>query len=211
VVSCPTGSGVMKPRGVRQRAAEEMKMTARAARKLGVVVGFTGSAIWKYVAMFRRPPRSSWTPGTEADPRRLRLGRPRRRRTRRTRVRRAAGLRCSQIGFRRRLLDAVNAHAGLRRRARAPRSRGRRDVRAVVARARRHHRAGPRRHRRATARPHRSWLTNARLDTSPPTRSVLRRDVWRDVWPRRLARSPRPVPARPSARGWRCSGCCPTQ
>jgi hypothetical protein len=52
VVSCPTGSGVMKPRGVRQRAAEEMKMTARAARKLGVVVGFTGSAIWKYVAMF---------------------------------------------------------------------------------------------------------------------------------------------------------------
>ena len=44
--------------GVRQRAAEEMKMTARAARKLGVdvVVGFTGSAIWKYVAMF--PPAS---------------------------------------------------------------------------------------------------------------------------------------------------------
>ena len=44
--------------GVRQRAAEEMKMTARAARKLGVdvVVGFTGSSIWKYVAMF--PPAS---------------------------------------------------------------------------------------------------------------------------------------------------------
>jgi len=40
--------------GVRQRAAEEMKMTARAAAKLGVdtVIGFTGSAIWKYVAMF---------------------------------------------------------------------------------------------------------------------------------------------------------------
>ncbi len=40
--------------GVRQRAAEEMKMTARAARRLGVdtVVGFTGSSIWKYVAMF---------------------------------------------------------------------------------------------------------------------------------------------------------------
>src|SRR4029079_482515 len=39
--------------GVRQRASEEMKMTARAARKLGVdvVVGFTGSSIWKYVAM----------------------------------------------------------------------------------------------------------------------------------------------------------------
>ena len=42
------------PEGVRQRAAEEMKDTARAAAKLGVdtVVGFTGSKIWKYVAMF---------------------------------------------------------------------------------------------------------------------------------------------------------------
>ncbi|WP_440900442.1 sugar phosphate isomerase/epimerase family protein [Actinosynnema sp.] len=40
--------------GVRQRAAEEMKNTARLAAKLGVdtVIGFTGSAIWKYVAMF---------------------------------------------------------------------------------------------------------------------------------------------------------------
>ena len=46
------------PEGVRQRAAEEMKDTARAAAKLGVstVVGFTGSKIWKYVAMF--PPVS---------------------------------------------------------------------------------------------------------------------------------------------------------
>ena len=46
------------PEGVRQRAAEEMKLTARAARKLGVdvVVGFTGSKIWKTVAMF--PPAS---------------------------------------------------------------------------------------------------------------------------------------------------------
>ncbi|NDV09187.1 sugar phosphate isomerase/epimerase [Rhodococcus sp. IEGM 248] len=46
------------PEGVRQRAAEEMKMTARAAAKLGVstVVGFTGSKIWKTVAMF--PPAS---------------------------------------------------------------------------------------------------------------------------------------------------------
>jgi sugar phosphate isomerase/epimerase len=45
--------------GVRQRAAEELKMTARAARVLGVdtVVGFTGSSIWKYVAMF--PPASA--------------------------------------------------------------------------------------------------------------------------------------------------------
>ena len=42
------------PEGVRQRAAEAMKDTARAAAKLGVdvVIGFTGSAIWKYVAMF---------------------------------------------------------------------------------------------------------------------------------------------------------------
>lgn len=42
------------PEGVRQRAAEEMTLTARLARKLGVdtVVGFTGSSIWKYVAMF---------------------------------------------------------------------------------------------------------------------------------------------------------------
>jgi sugar phosphate isomerase/epimerase len=43
-----------EPEGVRQRAAEEMKNTARAAAKLGVstVVGFTGSSIWHTVAMF---------------------------------------------------------------------------------------------------------------------------------------------------------------
>lgn len=42
------------PEGVRQRAAEEMKDTARAAAKLGVSVvnGFTGSAIWHVLAMF---------------------------------------------------------------------------------------------------------------------------------------------------------------
>lgn len=42
------------PEGVRRRAADEMALTARAARRLGVrtVVGFTGSSIWKYVAMF---------------------------------------------------------------------------------------------------------------------------------------------------------------
>lgn len=42
------------PEGVRQRAAEDMRNTARLAHKLGVdtVVGFTGSKIWKYVAMF---------------------------------------------------------------------------------------------------------------------------------------------------------------
>ncbi|MEU4746811.1 TIM barrel protein, partial [Actinosynnema sp. NPDC023658] len=48
------------PEGVRQRAAEEMKMTARAAAKLGAgtVVGFTGSSIWKTVAMFPPVPPS---------------------------------------------------------------------------------------------------------------------------------------------------------
>jgi sugar phosphate isomerase/epimerase len=42
------------PEGIRQRAAEEMKNTARTAARLGakVVTGFTGSSIWKYVAMF---------------------------------------------------------------------------------------------------------------------------------------------------------------
>jgi sugar phosphate isomerase/epimerase len=42
------------PDGVRARAAEAMKVTARAAARLGVrtVVGFTGSKIWKTVAMF---------------------------------------------------------------------------------------------------------------------------------------------------------------
>jgi sugar phosphate isomerase/epimerase len=46
------------PEGVRERAALEMADTARAAARLGVdtVVGFTGSSIWKYVAMF--PPVS---------------------------------------------------------------------------------------------------------------------------------------------------------
>jgi sugar phosphate isomerase/epimerase len=50
-----------EPEGVRQRAAEAMKTTARAAARLGVdtVIGFTGSAIWKYVAMF--PPVSQET------------------------------------------------------------------------------------------------------------------------------------------------------
>ncbi|HKJ66877.1 MAG TPA: sugar phosphate isomerase/epimerase family protein [bacterium] len=42
------------PKGVRERAAEEMKKTARAAAKFGVelVNGFTGSSIWHVVAMF---------------------------------------------------------------------------------------------------------------------------------------------------------------
>ena len=46
------------PEGVRQRAAEEMKDTARAAARFGVetVVGFTGSSIWYTIAGF--PPVS---------------------------------------------------------------------------------------------------------------------------------------------------------
>ncbi|MBN8587433.1 MAG: sugar phosphate isomerase/epimerase [Rhodothermia bacterium] len=42
------------PEGVRQRAAEEMKNTARAAAKLGVSVvnGFTGSSIWHLLYSF---------------------------------------------------------------------------------------------------------------------------------------------------------------
>ena len=46
------------PEGVRHRAAEAVKNGARTAARLGVrtVVGFTGSSIWKYIAMF--PPAS---------------------------------------------------------------------------------------------------------------------------------------------------------
>jgi sugar phosphate isomerase/epimerase len=46
------------PEGVRQRAAEEIKETARAAARLGVkqVNGFTGSPIWQYLYAF--PPVS---------------------------------------------------------------------------------------------------------------------------------------------------------
>ena len=71
------------PEGVRQRAAEEMKTTARAARRLGVdtVVGFTGSKIWKTVAMFPPVPAVDdrrRLPGLrrplEPDPRRVRRG-----------------------------------------------------------------------------------------------------------------------------------------
>ena len=48
-----------EPEGVRRRAAEAMQVTARAAAALGVrtVVGFTGSAIWKTVAMFPPVPQ----------------------------------------------------------------------------------------------------------------------------------------------------------
>jgi len=42
------------PEGVRQRAAEEMKLTARAAKNIGVSVvnGFTGSSIWHLLYSF---------------------------------------------------------------------------------------------------------------------------------------------------------------
>ena len=53
------------PEGVRQRAAEEMKTTARAAAALGagVVTGFTGSSIWH--ALYAFPPTSQayWQKG----------------------------------------------------------------------------------------------------------------------------------------------------
>ncbi len=48
------------PEGVRQRAAEEMKRTADAAKNLGVktVNGFTGSSIWHLIYDFPPTPRS---------------------------------------------------------------------------------------------------------------------------------------------------------
>ena len=69
------------PEGVRQRAAEEMRLTARLAQEMGVdtVVGFTGSSIWRYVAMFPPVPAEridGRLPGlrgpVEPDPRRVR-------------------------------------------------------------------------------------------------------------------------------------------
>ncbi len=49
-----------KPEGVNARAIEEMKNTARAARKLGVGVvnGFTGSSIWHMIYDFPPTPKS---------------------------------------------------------------------------------------------------------------------------------------------------------
>src|SRR5439155_12628629 len=45
------------PDGVRERAAAEMIATVRVAQKLGatVVSGFTGSAVWSYVAGYPGP------------------------------------------------------------------------------------------------------------------------------------------------------------
>lgn len=53
--------------GVRRRAAEDMKRAARVARKLDVdvVVGFTGSKIWPYVAQFPPVPQSVIDAGYE--------------------------------------------------------------------------------------------------------------------------------------------------
>ena len=53
--------------GVRQRAADDMKRAARVARVLGVdtVVGFTGSKIWPYVAMFPPVPAAVIDEGYE--------------------------------------------------------------------------------------------------------------------------------------------------
>jgi len=67
------------PEGVRQRAAEDVKNTARAAAQFGVKVvnGFTGSKIWRVLAMFARDDRGR-VPGfrrpLEPDPRRVRRG-----------------------------------------------------------------------------------------------------------------------------------------
>ncbi|MGN7949701.1 sugar phosphate isomerase/epimerase family protein [Microbacterium sp. 22215] len=59
------GDGVAE--GVRQRAADELKQTAKVARQLGVdtVVGFSGSSIWQYVAMFPPVPDSVIDEGYE--------------------------------------------------------------------------------------------------------------------------------------------------
>ena len=63
----PTVWGDGEPEGVRLRAAEDMKRAARVARRLGAdtVVGFTGSKIWKYVAMFPPVPQSVIDDGYE--------------------------------------------------------------------------------------------------------------------------------------------------
>jgi len=55
------------PEGVRQRAAEEMKDTARAAAKmgLGVVNGFTGSSIWGSLYAFPPTTQAYWDRGFE--------------------------------------------------------------------------------------------------------------------------------------------------
>jgi sugar phosphate isomerase/epimerase len=60
------GDGV--PDGVRHRAAEEMKATARAAQRLGVGVvnGFTGSPIWRFLYSFPPVPPAAIEAGFTA-------------------------------------------------------------------------------------------------------------------------------------------------
>ena len=55
------------PEGVRQRAADEMKDTARAAAKfgVGVVNGFTGSSIWGSLYAFPPTTQAYWDKGFE--------------------------------------------------------------------------------------------------------------------------------------------------
>lgn len=55
------------PEGVRQRAAEEMKDTARAAARLGVdvVTGFTGSSVWHKLYFFPPTPQEEVEEGYE--------------------------------------------------------------------------------------------------------------------------------------------------
>lgn len=55
------------PEGVRQRAADELKDTARAAAKLGVGVvnGFTGSSIWGSLYAFPPTSQKYWNKGFE--------------------------------------------------------------------------------------------------------------------------------------------------
>ncbi|HEX3925852.1 MAG TPA: sugar phosphate isomerase/epimerase family protein [Streptosporangiaceae bacterium] len=55
------------PEGIRARAADQVKKTAVLARRMGasVVTGFTGSAIWRYVAMYPPVPQSVIDDGYE--------------------------------------------------------------------------------------------------------------------------------------------------
>ena len=59
--------GGRRARAVRARAAEQLKKTAIVARRLGanVVTGFTGSKIWRYVAMYPPVPAAVIDDGYE--------------------------------------------------------------------------------------------------------------------------------------------------
>src|SRR5690606_12730197 len=62
-----------EPEGVRQSAAEELILTAKAAKSLGVntVVGFTGSPIWHLLYAFPPVPESMIEEGYQAFARRF--------------------------------------------------------------------------------------------------------------------------------------------